>query len=127
MNKLLISLLTTALALTGCQSKPPAPVVPPSVPMDAAGLEQLRTTLGGQPILASVDRVLPSDDFLSLVNANTADFVVGVPVSVIDSNANTLAHGSVAAIVGGEVHVQFTVVGPRRPQTGDAVIAFPRH
>ena len=112
MKKLLLTLVAPTFAKTGCKYKPtPPPAPPPSVPMDAAALNQLRTSMGGNEILASVDRVLPADDFLSLVHANTDDVAVGTPVSVIDSNMNTRAHCSVAAIVGGEVHVQLHVTG----------------
>lgn len=125
MKKILSTVLLLSI-IAGCQSKPEPTPPPVSQPMDASALQALRSTLGADVSVAGVSRVLPSDDFLALENANASEFSAGTPVSIIDSNQNTLAHGSVAAIVGDEVHVQFNVTGPRRPQIGDAAVAFPR-
>jgi hypothetical protein len=128
MNKCLpFALALVAIGIIGCESKPKVAPPPPSQPLDAAALESLRSSLGSDVVLAGVSRVLSDADFLALEAANTEQFPVGTPVSVIDSNRNTLAHGWVVTIVHGEVHIQFTVTGPRRPEIGDAVIAFPRH
>lgn len=129
MTKTLASLILATLIVTGCETTPDAAPPPPSVPMDAGTLQQLRAHLqseGATVVVASVDRVLPNDDFLALTSdTSVADFTVGTPVSIIDSNRLTMAQGTVYAIVGTEVQIQFTTTGPRRPSTGDAAVAFP--
>lgn len=126
MRKSLLTLLIVTVAAAGCESKPKTTPPPRSEPFDAPALESLRTSLGSGVQVAGVSRVLPADDFLALEGIDPSNFPVGTPVSIIDSRRDTLAQGSVAAIVGGEAHVQFTVTGPRRPQTGDAAVVFPR-
>lgn len=113
------------IGLVGCESTQ-KPVAAPSNVMDASSLDSLRVSLGSDVKLAGVDRVLSDQDFLAIEHAETTDFPVGTPVAIIDSNKVTLAHGSVVAIAGSEVQVQFTTTGPRRPQVGDAAIPFPK-
>lgn len=129
MKNLLPCLILACMSVAGCQGPAePAPPAPTPV-MDANALEQLRAQLrseNGEVVVAGVTRVLPSDDYLAVAGVNPSDFVVGTPVSVIDANRATLAHGNVVAIVNDEVHIRFTTVGARRPQAGDAVIPFPR-
>jgi hypothetical protein len=126
MKNTLPTLLTLATLMLGCESRPKETPPPVSQPLDAVALEALRSDLGEGVLVAGVSRVLPTDEFLAIENANVEQFPVGTPVSIIDSNKNTIAHGSVAALVQGEVHVQFAVTGARRPEVGDAVVAFPR-
>lgn len=129
LSKTLASLILATLFAAGCESTQETPPPPPAAPMDASALEQLRAHFqseGANVVVASVDRVLASDDFLSLTHdTSVADFVVGTPVSIIDVNRTTLAQGTVHSIVGTEVQIEFKTTGARRPSAGDAAVAFP--
>lgn len=130
MNRTLACTILAGLIGVGCKSTPAPEPAPTSVVMDASSLEQLREAMragNANVVVAGVERVLPTDDYLAVAKASVSDFAVGTPVSVIDSNRATIAHGKVVAIVNDEAHIHFTTVGARRPQAGDAVIPFPRN
>jgi hypothetical protein len=75
--------------------------------------------------VGAVTQVLADQPFLAATVASLWDFPVGSTITVADTNKVTLAHGTVVAHVGSEVHASFIVAGPRGPKPGDIIVRFP--
>jgi hypothetical protein len=116
--------LTLALALAGCQNsqKKEETTAPPSVERAA----ELRETLKKAHPNALVGQVIAVHDtkpYAAIGDLPVQDAKVGQTVVFVDSNGLPYNAGTLVAIYGDTVHVQFET-GKRPPQKGDLAMVM---
>lgn len=120
------TLLAILLIGTGCATQ--SSKLAPAVKADESLLVSIRgdfARAGVDARVGAVTQVLADQPFLSASGASLWDFPVGSTITVADTNKVTLAHGTVVAHVGSEVHASFVVAGQRGPKPGDIIVRFP--
>lgn len=120
------ALLAVMLIGLGCVNQ--SSKLAPAAKADEGVLASIRGTFaqaGVDARVGGVTQVLADQPFLAATGASLWDFPVGSTITVADTNKVTLAHGTVVAHVGTEVHASFVVSGPRRPKAGDIIVRFP--
>src|SRR4051794_29576883 len=116
------------LMVGGCQQNQSSQTAPPAAPPtnpDAA--ENMRTRFSqADPNAATgvVATVLADKQYAAVSNVDVNKFTVGDTVTLLDGNFQTLAFGTVKAVVRTALHVKYDPApnASRGPQSGDLVV-----
>jgi len=114
--------------LGGCRPKPPppAPQMPP--PADAQVVQQLRESyqrIHPGTRVGLVTAVAPDVTLAAVQDIDLKSFKKGDILTLIDSQEQPVANGTVVNITPDALHVKYTPVpGGRAPQQGDLAVAL---